>query len=331
MKKFIFCYLISLFSISVCAAGTDEYRPANEGFFDRKAEWWFWYKDPSLMEDLAEKPPSPPKPEPSKEKPKENPVEPKPGIVVRGEKNGPPILSTAWLSKNLTSYRQSAMDDPTEENVSLYWWLERVAKDKADRFTQISKKVFYKDHLLNEDSRRPWSDAGQRMFDKRRKQAAKKLMDKMSDEFGLFYFFESDCGECKDIEPVIKSLEMRYGFKVIAISMDGKPIKGGHFENAYKPDAGHSKRLGVKRVPSVFIAKPPNSFVKIAEGFMPMTELGNVMMLLAEDQGWISKEEYAETLPVNNLLVDPTLELSPETEMTPAEMISLIRKNVKRY
>lgn len=325
MNKLILISILSFLSVFAYAQTEGSYRQSNDSFFDRKAEWWFWYHDP-VIEEEKEEDKEKPVPTHSVEEPK--PPEP---IQAKSESSGPPMLSTAWLSANLDTYRQAAMDNPTEENVSLYWWLERVAKDKADRFTQISRKVFYKDSLLNEDSRRPWSDAGQKFFDEKRKAAAKRLMNKMANEFGLFFFFKSNCAECKDLEPVLKSLEMLYGFNVIPISLDGKPIQGGMFEDTFKPDAGHSKQLNVTRLPTVMIARPPNQFAKIAEGFMPMTELGNVMMLLAEDQGWISEEEYSATLPVNNLLVDPTLELNADTEIEPSELINLIRNNVKRY
>lgn len=325
MKKILAASILFLFCSLVLAQETEGYRADNPGFFDKKAEWWFWYRDPAL-EEPEEKEEKPEEPKVAVKPPKEA-NEPK---AATTQDKGPQVLSTAWLSVNLETYRQKAMDDPTEENVSLYWWLERVAKDRADRFTQVTKKVFYKDWLLNEDSRRPWSDGGQRLFDERRREASRKIMDKISSKFGLFYFFSSDCVACKDIDSVIKSLESKYGFTVIPVSMDGKGIEGGFFPE-FETDKGQAEVLGVERLPTVFLARPPNQFVKLTEGFMPMTELGQVMILMAEDQGWITKEEYSATLPYNNLLVDPDLQLPPETEIDPKEMVELIRRNVKRY
>ena len=52
-------------------------------------------------------------------------------------------------------YRDKAIDNPSPENVAAYYYLQRVMMDKAQRFTDMARRVVMSDPLLDENPRRP--------------------------------------------------------------------------------------------------------------------------------------------------------------------------------
>ena len=52
-------------------------------------------------------------------------------------------------------YRDKAIDNPSPENVAAYYYLQRVMMDKAQRFTDMARRVVMSDPLLDENQRRP--------------------------------------------------------------------------------------------------------------------------------------------------------------------------------
>ena len=71
--------------------------------------------------------------------------------------SSPRALSSAWYREHLSSFRDKAIDEPTQDNVGLYLYLQRAMMDKAHRFTDVAREVVMKDPMLDENTRRPLS------------------------------------------------------------------------------------------------------------------------------------------------------------------------------
>jgi conjugal transfer pilus assembly protein TraF len=128
------------------ALGADMTSAPEPLFFLDKERGWFW------REIQAE----------SKQVPArlEKPNMPRPLPIQGSSKSsmppGPLPLSAAWFRKNLESYRDRAIDDPSSENVAAYYYLQRVMMDKAHRFTDVAREVVMSDPFLDENQRRPY-------------------------------------------------------------------------------------------------------------------------------------------------------------------------------
>ena len=132
----------------VAAWGLDVDEP-DVSYFTDKQRGWFWYEvqpEPVLKrkpEPQAPKPPTPSLPSAAENSPKPiNPAEPEP-------------LTSAWLRKNMETYLNKAIDEPSHENVAAFYYLQRVMMDKAERFTNAARYVVMSDPQLDETVRRP--------------------------------------------------------------------------------------------------------------------------------------------------------------------------------
>ena len=111
-------------------------------FYEREAEGWFWYRrDPLPPAPVLppEPPPAPVPPEPEPEPPPESASPPEPAP-----------LSAAWLRANLETYQQRAIDDPSPTNLAVFLYLQKIALDKASRFTDAFQRAVQNDPALDE-------------------------------------------------------------------------------------------------------------------------------------------------------------------------------------
>ena len=68
-------------------------------------------------------------------------------------------------------------------------------------------------------------------------------MARLSERYGLFYFFAQTCGACEVMSPIVKSVAERWRITVRAISTDGGPSR--HFPN-YTVENGQRPRMGIE-------------------------------------------------------------------------------------
>lgn len=205
----------------------------NKNWFTRKDEGWFFYKSK----------PAPPKeipPEPKKATPQVGSGESKPAHQ-RLKEHGELLLG-------------KAMVNPTEENVREYMTFQKRMFDGADKFSQIWERVlannpnlYLQEHYAEDVATGMGKD-----------------IKKLAKSAGVFFFFRSDCPYCHKQVNAINDLQRRYGFKVLAVSMDGGMIPG--LQNVRK-DNGIAANLGIKAVPAIYLAYPEeNKFEPISQG-----------------------------------------------------------------
>ncbi len=86
---------------------------ASDGpFYQRGQEGWFWYQvipEPEQPDEL---------------------VEPETGVVESSQSELKPF-SAAWFREHMQSFMDKAIDEPTNENVRAYLYLQRVMMDKV--------------------------------------------------------------------------------------------------------------------------------------------------------------------------------------------------------
>jgi conjugal transfer pilus assembly protein TraF len=279
--------------------------PAQARFYERGAEGWFWY---------AEEPPEPePEPAPEAPPPPQEPASP-PAIAEQPPPpppaaTAPPVpapLSAAWLRANLEHYRDRAIDDPTPRNVALYLYLQRLTLDKAERFAEASQRVVWSDPLLDETTRRPLATFAANLVNRTAGAAQAAALTETSKVAGLWFLFRSDCPYCEAQAPLLAVLAARHGFRIQAVSLDGKPLPGGFFPD-YRRDQGQARALGVVATPALFLARPPTDLVPLAQGVLSLEELEARIVNAATEAGWIAPQWRERTRArVTDLRMDAT-------------------------
>lgn len=297
----------------------------SESFYKDKAEGWFWYKDPKEEEeeekdDLPPPPPAPPAPEEMEQ----------PDTTARPVQ--PAIFSVKWLRDNLDTYRDIAIDNPTEENVSRYYYMQRMMMDKASKFSEMSSKVIMKDPFLDEDSRRPVATYAANAMNKMAADSRDKVLKDLAQKVGLFYFFKSDCALCVEQAGVLQSLNHATGISVIPVSMDGENLPNGGFSE-YRVDTGQAEKLGIFQAPALALAIPPNKSEIVGYGAITLDVLYNRILIAAKDAKVIDQKTFASTQPVNDtglLSMEDTEGITEEMLKNPEALIEYMRTQLAK-
>ena len=278
-----------------------------EGYYEGKDEGWFW-KVRELVAPEPEPAAAPtPEPEPIEiekpplpgEPPESAPVQVEPASA---EPAGPPPLSAAWLRQELPRYQDRAMNDPTEDNVAAFLYLQRYAVDMSERFALAAQRVVMSDPVLDENSRRPQSVFGANVVDEQADAASERVLEAIADEAGLWYFYRSDCPYCAAQSPVLENLARKVDMAIMAIALDNAPLVDGHFPD-WTPNAGQAEMLEVRATPTIYLVRPPGEFLLIAEGVMAESMLRERMIQQAHMAGWISDDLFESTRRVNRIYV----------------------------
>lgn len=224
--------ILVLIGLQICTAAM---AAEKKTWFSGKEDGWFFYKEK----------PAPPKLMP------EEPRTHEPSIPS-SEASKPAHQRIKEHGERLLGH---AMVNPTEENVRAYMIYQKAMLDGADRFSKVWERVLAKNpdlYLKNFSSEGTSDDISKNI----------KILAK---EAGIFFFFRSDCPHCHKQVFSIKQLQERYGFRVLAVSLDGGVIP--ELQSITKVDNGISQRVGIKAVPAIYLAFPEeNRFEPISQG-----------------------------------------------------------------
>ena len=286
---------------------------AQESWLNDHERGWFWYEE--FPEELPQEPVEPPSPEP-----------PQASAPAPSKPQGPPALSVEWIQENLEKYKVWAIDNPTPENVAAYMYLQRVMLDKSQRFAEQVKHVVQLDPYLDQGTRRPIASYGGAQFSKEAMAAQQRLLARIAQQAGIFFFFQGGCGHCEIQAPVLRSMVERYGFVVFPISLDGQPLKNNLFPK-YVLDRGQAQRLQVIQTPAMFLGKPNSrDIIPLGQSALSMDQLAQRILTAARDARWITPEEYNSTLGFN---AEMALDLKPDSlppNLKEQDLIGYIKK-----
>lgn len=278
-------------------------------YFKRSSEGWFWY------EDLWSDPQPPPEP-----------VEPPPS--TSSAPSEPQPLSAEWLRVNMPKYLDRAIDDPTQENVSAYFYLNRVWLDKGNKFADVAQEVVTQDPMLDETTRRPLATYAANEMNREAGRSRNDALQEIAASAGIYFFFHSECRYCAVQAPVLKAFADAYGFVVIPVSLDGQPLPDGHFPN-YRADNGQAQHLGVEQTPAMFLARPPDRMVLLAQGALSYAELAQRVLLAGKNLGLIDEQRYERTRPIQPSPSTANLKLDQRAVTTPDQLVEKIRTHLR--
>lgn len=248
---------IALFSTAVIA---------EQQWFDRHSEGWFWYE--SILE-----------PEREQNGPKIQTVKPH-------------SLSTAWIRRNIGQYLDKAIDHPSKENVSNYLYLDRLVKEKAERFAHVGRQVIEADPMLDENVRRPISPAAAKVKDDMAYQAKELVLKKIAKKTGIIFYYQGRCKLCHLQAQSVYLLQNFYAFEVISFSVDGVLIPG--LPDSRVDRSPHPK-LNIRTYPALYLMQPPDNIELLRQGGISFTDLSERIIEVAAEHGWITKDELGKT------------------------------------
>lgn len=255
------------FLVVAAPAISQEAEPTGPGrFYERKAEGWFWYKDPKEQPKPKKVVPKAPASAPAKEASKEAKTEP---------------FSSSWLRDNMPKLLEAAVDNPTKENVEAYLYAQRVALDKSQVYAEKARQVVNSDPLLDENNRVPLSTYAKATFLNGIEKGRSAALEHLSKVGGIWVFFDSKCSYCKAQIYSVQELAKRYGFHVKYISLDGSGMPG---LESFLADNGHAKMLELRLTPTTVFVVPPSGYFVVSQGLMAEEQLGDRIVFAADSQ-----------------------------------------------
>ena len=283
---------LALVAALVPAGTTAAEAPPGGRFLDRGADGWFWY------EALPEPPPPPKKSELPKVEAAPPPVPAAPTTAP-----GPTPLSTAWFRLELDRFRDRAIDEPTPENVRAYLYLQKVMLDRADSFARVSQQVAAADPYLDAVTERPLSPFAANATSAEATARRGEVLHGLAESTGLLFVVDSACSVCVRQADVLVSAQRQYGFTLLTVSLDGAAPPG--LALPIRPDQGQAKRLGVVGTPALFLMRPPDVILPLAQGALDLDTLTGRIVDQAHRAGWVDDAAYAATRAVRQPFAVP--------------------------
>jgi len=266
------CVLIAFFTFIALTHLPITYYPslithalAEQRYFDKHKEGWFWYKEKREKEVKREK---------DKEEKRKEPES--------------PTLTVEDIRKKGEELFNRAILDPTPENVLAYMRFQKLILDRSKHFAEVWRTVLWENPELDETVRNPASTLGIQLAGEERKRGMRDVIGKIREIGKLVFFFTSTCPYCKEEGRLLKVFSENYGLGVMAVSLDG----GGLEEwKDYVLDNGQARNLGVREVPALFLLIPPDKVIRIGTGLLTYDELERRLYIVGKEVLGI-KETY---------------------------------------
>lgn len=198
---------------------------------------WHFYEEPVAESDSTAFPPV--SPAPARSAPPPRPAE---------------LIAFERLQKDLEDTRNVAIMRPTETNVRRYMELEMQVVSRASYFADVAQRVAWATPALDPTLHgRPVNATALDVFERQQQTDRSASVARLGQDHVLFFFYRSDCPYCHAFAPVLQAFEEKHGLQVVAISVDGGPMRG--FPQARR-DNGIATTLQVSQVPALFLAQP---------------------------------------------------------------------------
>ncbi len=179
------------------------------------------------------------------------------------------------LQKELARLKDLAIMQPTQANVRSYLEAQTYVMDKSSLFADVARRVVWATPSVDYNSRSPTATFAQLSKKDMRSAAQAQTLAELSRDFGLMFFFRSDCPYCHQQAPVLRLLEQQYGMPVMGVSMDGGGLP--QFPDARR-DNGISMIVsggqGIQTVPALFLVhRETRQAVPIGTGALAIDEI----------------------------------------------------------
>jgi conjugal transfer pilus assembly protein TraF len=300
------------------------YEDSGRPFFGDRERGWHWYETPLEDAELIKEPPAPP-PVPEK-KAEEKPPEKKEAVKPAG----PLPMSSEWLKENLPKYIGRAIDNPTDENVRAYLYLQRYAMDKAVQYANASQRVTSNDPYLDSNVRRPISGAGADAADQEGFDLKMRVLGELRNTTGMMFFFRGDCQFCHKQWPLLKAFSDKYKFPVMPVTLDGS-ILDGMDPKMVQLNRGQAEMLNVTVVPSMILMQPPKKFAVVSYGITAVEGFPDMVIQAAFAAKLIDEKTFMGTRGIKDFSMKASLSNDTPEEIVkdPAALVDFMRKKLK--
>ncbi len=197
-----------------------------------------------------------------------------------------PDLNAMETIGELRAERERRLDEavmrPTEENMRLYLEANHFVQEKSALFADQWRRTLWQNPGYDFTTRNPAANFAQVELKADRTRQKQEDIKTLARNWGLVYFYRSDCRFCALQSPLVRKLADDYGFEILPIALDGMPNE--YFPD-WLPDNGVANLLtngmGVGQVPALFMVDRRQSQSHlISSGVLSLEDMLNRIVLL---------------------------------------------------
>lgn len=252
VRHFLTMFLIVFFCLQSCYG---------EAFFNDHARGWHWYEPVQMLEDQLE----------------EKLEDEKTAEKTQSQIKTPTELIKAYRQE-LEARLHKAWVYPTPQNIQSYQAMQKDLMNRSKIFATVWMQNVFQHPELDHTLISPVNQQARHLQIDLTKERTRKTIQQLSQTYGLFFFFSSNCPYCHQFAPIVKRFAENYGWKVIAISVDGGKLN--EFPDA-EIDNGLFEIWGLKALPALFAVNPSTKrSIPIAYGLTSLDEMENRIMTL---------------------------------------------------
>lgn len=190
------------------------------------------------------------------------------------------------LQAELARLKDLAIMQPTRDNVRNYLEAQTYVMDKSALFADVARRVVWATPSVDYNNRSPTATFAQLARKDQRSGEQAQTLAELSRDYGLMFFFRSDCPYCHQQAPVLKLLEQQYGMPVLGVSMDGGGLP--QFPDARRDNGismSVSQGQGITTVPALYLVhRESRQAVPIGTGALAIDEIVERVRVLTRTQ-----------------------------------------------
>jgi conjugal transfer pilus assembly protein TraF len=242
-------YLVFI-TITLCAI--DLYAADNK-FFLEKYRGWYWFEEKEKREEKEIKP-----------------LESNAQELNQSDKYEIAKDELGKLQQEVENKKAYLITKPSVENAKDYMEAQARLFARSDEVSKAWQLALLKYPYLNNQISDPVNQHAINIKRNVDKEKDELLIIEFGREYGLIFFFRSDCRYCHEFAPVLARFASFYDVSIAAISMDGGVIEG--FDS--KMDENLVAQFNVQITPSLFAYSPSkNKAFPVGSGFLSQDEL----------------------------------------------------------
>jgi len=195
--------------------------------------------------------------------------------VKKENKNGQSEQkSTDVLKKQGAELEESlskAIIEPTQENIQDYIVKTKIVVDRASQFSKEYEQFLWVHPEFDATLESPYSTDAVIAKQEEKRKTQGKILKKISEDYGILFFFSSTCGVCQRFAHILKTFSSENEIAILPISLDGRPLL--EFTD-FKVNNNLVRTLNVTITPSLFLLNPKkNRITPLSFGYSDIDEL----------------------------------------------------------
>lgn len=175
------------------------------------------------------------------------------------------------IKDELEGKKALAIIKPTPENLKAYLEAQQRMLRMSSVFSDVWMRTIWQTPELNYELKRPVNNAAIALYKQERNKKRLDVLASLAKEWGVFFFFRSDCPYCHLMSRTLNLLTERYGMTVFPVSLDGGALPE---YPSPRPDNGMAATLGVTVTPTMVLGNvKTRQMVMLGTGVVSLDDL----------------------------------------------------------